>query len=100
VIVPGDDGVDRFDSLWVRDLASNRGFPIDVPAGWSVTNTWWTDAGLMFRAVPGDQFHADYNGGPYALFQVTDGSAATKVFEFGASPAGTPAASPVPAESE
>jgi hypothetical protein len=100
VIVPGDDGVDIFDSLWVRDLASNRGFRIDVPAGLSVTNTWWTDAGLMFRAVPGDEFHADYSGGPYALFRVTDGSTATMVFEFGSSPDGTPVASPVPSEPE
>ena len=100
VIVPGEDGFDVFDSLWVRDLATNRGFQIDVPAGWSVTNVWWTDAGLMFRAVPGDRYVADYAGGPYAIFQVTDGSDATMVFDFEVGPDGTPVASPVPDESD
>lgn len=95
VIVPGE-GTDVFDSLWVRDLSTNHGFRIQVPAATSVTDVWWTDAGLMFRAVPGNQFTGEYSGGPYALYRVTDGTEATLVYEVAGEAAASPAASPAP----
>ena len=95
VIVPGD-GTDVFDSLWVRDLATNNGFRIDVPAGMSVTDIWWTNAGLMFRTVPGDQFTPEYAGGPYALYRVTGGTTSTLVYENAGDSSASPVASPRP----
>jgi hypothetical protein len=95
VIVPGD-GTDVFDSLWVRDLATNHGFRIDVPNGMSVTDVWWTNAGLMYRAVPGDRFTPEYAGGPYALYRVTGGTASTLVYEVAGGPSSSPVASPRP----
>lgn len=95
VIVPGD-GNDVFDSLWVRDLSTNHGYRIQVPSGTSVTDVWWTDAGLMFRAIPGNQYTSKYNGGPYGLYRVTDGTEASLVHEVASEPLASPAASPAP----
>jgi hypothetical protein len=98
VLIPGDGG-DAFDSLWVRDLVTNLGFEVDVPSGQAVTDVWWTDAGLMFRAVPADRFTGEYVEGPFTIYQVSDGSAATVSYQGGMDSTATPAATPVEAQS-
>ncbi|MDQ3693576.1 MAG: hypothetical protein M3464_08105 [Chloroflexota bacterium] len=94
VVIPGDAG-EAFDSLWVRDLLTNRGFELEVPAGQSVTDVWWTDAGLMFRVVPSAGYTGEYVDGPFAIYQVSDGTTATVIHQDGMSPSATPAATPL-----
>ncbi len=94
MVIPGDAG-EAFDSLWVRDLLTNRGFELEVPAGQSVTDVWWTDAGLMFRVVPSAGYTGEYVDGPFAIYQVSDGTTATVIHQDGMSPSATPAATPL-----
>jgi hypothetical protein len=94
VLIP-EDGRVVFDSLWVRDLQTNQGLAIDVSPGQSVTDVWWTDAGLMFRTVPEDRFSGSYEGGPFAINEVSDAAESTVVYEVGMEPAATPEATPV-----
>jgi dipeptidyl aminopeptidase/acylaminoacyl peptidase len=98
VLIP-ENGNEAFDSLWVRDLQTNVGFAIDVPEGQSVTDVWWTNVGLMFRAVPDSAFAGRYGGGPFALYTATDGTGATVVYEVGMDAAATPVATPVSEDS-
>lgn len=93
VVIPGDGG-DLFDSLWVRDLATNRGFELAVPDGVAVTDLWWSDAGLLFRAVPADEYTGTYAGGSFTLYQAADGTAAVEVYQSGTGALGTPVAPP------
>jgi hypothetical protein len=48
VLVPGP-GRPQVDSVWVRDLESDFGFRIALPAVASVDDIWWTDQGLVIR---------------------------------------------------
>lgn len=84
----------RFHSLRVEELASGRPLEISVPLGSAVTDVWWTSAGLVFRAVPRDDYGAAYDGGPFELFRVDPGLEPELIFT-----ADAPAATPEPAAS-
>ncbi len=93
VAVPEESGA-RFHSLWVRDLTTDHGdFEILVPSGQSVTELWWTSAGLVFRVVP----TPDVAGGDstsFALYLANGGGAPIRIFDGTAQTGGTPGASP------
>ena len=52
VLIPGTSGP-RFDSAWVRDVASKQGFRIELPEIAKLHETWWTDRGLLLWIDPG-----------------------------------------------
>lgn len=98
VSVPGEEG-QRFHSLWVKPLGAGGGpaVQLGVPAGESVVELWWTEAGVVFRTEtdPGvaegaagndvKLYRASAEGTPMLMFEKDGGPA---------SPEAAPAASP------
>ncbi|MFN8591406.1 MAG: hypothetical protein U0031_08095 [Thermomicrobiales bacterium] len=96
VLVPGDDSP-RFDSIWVRDLASRTGYEVATPSIAGVDEIWWMASGLLVLA---DEQPATPGGGsaPVLLHVPKDGVAEI-VWRMprpaGTPTAATPAATPV-----
>lgn len=87
-----EGGVDRFHSLWVKELASERVIEIPVPPEVAVTDIWWTSFGLIFRTVPGATASGGYDSGPFDLYRVDDGIEPRRIFSLTGDDIGTPLA--------
>lgn len=99
VVVPDQEGL-RFNSLWVKERAEpGRSLELAVPDEQAVDALWWTDAGLVFRTVPMEEFAAERDGS-YALYRAgLPGSEPERLFAEGGAGAATPVGdggSPVP----
>jgi hypothetical protein len=100
VFVPRAEGL-VFHSLWVRPLGGGQSIPLAVPNGETVTDLWWSAAGLVFRTVPSERLEGtSYSGGAWSLYLAHPSGPAERLFAMdGASPvasASAEAASPEP----
>ena len=93
VVAPDERGT-SFHSLWVQQIDGPTVIRLPVPPGESVTDLWWTAAGLVWRTVanrPG----SPAAGAGFALYLAAPDGSATVLYRGVAPPPPTPGASPV-----
>lgn len=90
IVIPSADGA-VFHSLWLRPLANGSAVQLTVPSGETVTDFWWTAAGLIYRTVPSMPGGTDYDGQDFHLYRASVESPPEQLY---ASELATPVASP------
>ena len=93
VAIPDPAGGLQFHSLWVQSLKDRASVRVPIAFDLAVAQLWWTDSGLVWRAVEGD-FAMPPTVESFALQRMNDTGEIAVLFTH-APPAATPGASPI-----